>query len=74
MHVHVLLSEVVLVLDSRPEDGSLMTLSHLALILVYSCVMAIKTCELSSEACSKYGFGNSAKGEAMMKRLVGPVD
>eukprot|EP00966_Prymnesium_polylepis_P123022 2844462-Prymnesium_polylepis.1 len=36
-------------------------MSHLALILVYTCVLAIKTCELSRDVCNSYGFG-SAEG------------
>ena len=40
----------------------LTTLSHLALILLYTCVLAIKTCELSADACRSYGFGASANG------------
>jgi len=46
----------------RVDDSALTTLSHLALILVYSCTMAIKTCDLSPKVCSRYGFGDSAKG------------
>eukprot|EP00966_Prymnesium_polylepis_P199891 4632328-Prymnesium_polylepis.1 len=46
----------------RYEDGSLTTLSHLALILMYTSVLAIKTCEFAPEACSSYGFGSSAEG------------
>jgi len=44
------------------DNGSLTTLSHLALILVYTCVLVIKTCELSPDACQSYGFGTSGKG------------
>jgi len=44
------------------DNESLTTLSHLALILVYTCVLVIKTCELSPDACRSYGFGASAKG------------
>ena len=47
----------------RAQDNALITtLSHLALILLYTCVLVIKTCELSSDACRSYGFGASAKG------------
>eukprot|EP00966_Prymnesium_polylepis_P211862 4907058-Prymnesium_polylepis.1 len=44
------------------DDASLTTLSHLALILLYTCVLVIKTCEQSPDACKSYGFGDSAKG------------
>jgi len=44
------------------DNSSLTTLSHLSLILLYMCVLVIKTCELSPEACGSYGFGSSAKG------------
>ena len=47
----------------RVEDSSLATLTHLALILTYTCVLAIKTCELSPTVCGGYGFGDSAEGE-----------
>eukprot|EP00966_Prymnesium_polylepis_P242929 5618213-Prymnesium_polylepis.1 len=49
-------------LPSRTDNGSLATLLHLALILVYASVLAIKTCNLSSDACKSYGFGDSAEG------------
>ena len=45
----------------RSEDGALTTLTELSLILVYLCVLVIKTCDVSSEACSLFGFGD-AKG------------
>ena len=46
----------------RRDDASLTTMSHLALILLYTCVLTIKTCELSPNACESYGFGDSARG------------
>jgi len=46
----------------RVDNGSLATLCHLALILLYLCVLAIKTCNLSPGVCSSFGFGDSAKG------------
>ncbi|KAL1527507.1 hypothetical protein AB1Y20_008897 [Prymnesium parvum] len=46
----------------RPEDGVLMTIVHLTLILVYLCVLVIKTCNASSAACSSFGFGATADG------------
>eukprot|EP00966_Prymnesium_polylepis_P323126 7379339-Prymnesium_polylepis.1 len=45
-----------------PIDAVLTTLSDLALILLYTCVLAIKTCEVSPEVCSSFGFGNTGKG------------
>ena len=44
------------------DNASLTTLSHLALILLYTCVLTVKTCEMSEDACRSYGFGASAKG------------
>jgi len=44
------------------DNGSLTTLSHLALILLYTSVLVIKTCEVSPDACRSYGFGASGKG------------
>eukprot|EP00966_Prymnesium_polylepis_P181728 4209780-Prymnesium_polylepis.1 len=42
----------------RTADGSLTTLLHLALILVCTCVLMIKSCELSPNVCSSYGFAS----------------
>jgi hypothetical protein len=49
----------------RSEDGALTTLTELSLILVYLCVLVIKTCDVSSEACSLFGFGD-AKGAVQL--------
>jgi hypothetical protein len=46
----------------RPEDRALMSLSEMFLILIYACVLVIKTCSLSADICSHYGFGSSASG------------
>jgi hypothetical protein len=40
-----------------------MTMIELTLILVYTCVLLIKTCEISPEVCSTYGFGDTGRGE-----------
>ena len=40
----------------------LMILVDLGLILTYMCVLLIKTCEVSSEACAMFGFGDSPNG------------
>lgn len=42
----------------------MMTLIELALILIYVCVLLIKSCEYSRDVCSTYGFGETADGEA----------
>ena len=46
----------------RAEDRALMTVTELALILLYTCALVIKTCELSEVVCRAYGFGDS-KGD-----------
>jgi len=46
----------------RPEDGVLMTLAEMSLILVYVCVLLIKACETSAAVCSTLGFGDEASG------------
>jgi len=46
----------------RPEDGTLMMVVQLVLVLVYTCVALIKTCNLSADVCVKYGFGGTASG------------
>ena len=40
-----------------------MTVIQLSLILVYVCVLVIKTCDISSRACEMFGFGSDSKGE-----------
>jgi hypothetical protein len=37
-------------------------LIELALIAVYICVLLIKACDLSSEVCATFGFGDEADG------------
>eukprot|EP00966_Prymnesium_polylepis_P228488 5288013-Prymnesium_polylepis.1 len=56
----------------RPEDGWLMTLIFLALILVYTCALLIKSCELSPAVCITFGFGQTAKGEALRRVMCMP--
>ena len=55
---------------TRSEDGVLMALVELALVLIYLCVLLIKTCNvdpfdpiLSAQVCEMYGFGSSPKGK-----------
>eukprot|EP00966_Prymnesium_polylepis_P229630 5313272-Prymnesium_polylepis.3 len=36
---------------------------ELALILLYLCVLLIKSCDNAPEQCSSFGFGDSATGE-----------
>ena len=47
---------------NSPEDGALMIMVELALILIYTCVLLIKTCSKSAELCSTFGFGDTANG------------
>eukprot|EP00966_Prymnesium_polylepis_P078051 1809271-Prymnesium_polylepis.1 len=44
----------------RAEDGALMACIELALVLAYTCVLLIKVCETSTEACRTFGFGDTA--------------
>jgi hypothetical protein len=46
----------------RGEDSALMALIELALILIYMCVLLIKSCFLSTAVCATYGFGDTPKG------------
>jgi len=46
----------------RPEDGALMTVIELSLILTYTCVLLIKTCDFSADLCATYGFGSTSNG------------
>jgi hypothetical protein len=46
----------------RAEDGALILLVELALILVYICALLIKSCSLSTVVCASLGFGDSARG------------
>eukprot|EP00966_Prymnesium_polylepis_P075050 1741036-Prymnesium_polylepis.2 len=49
--------------DYRVEDGALATMTEQGLVLAYTCVLLIKTCDLSVDVCSTYGFGETATGE-----------
>eukprot|EP00966_Prymnesium_polylepis_P114795 2653119-Prymnesium_polylepis.2 len=44
------------------EDGALMTLVELTLILTYICVLLIKTCNESVAVCTTYGLGDNGQG------------
>jgi hypothetical protein len=46
----------------RPEDAVLITLIEQVLITIYLCVLLIKSCNLNSEVCTKFGFGETADG------------
>ena len=46
----------------RKEDGMLMVSIELALILVYICVLLIKSCDMSPALCKTFGFGESPAG------------
>eukprot|EP00966_Prymnesium_polylepis_P133570 3087129-Prymnesium_polylepis.2 len=48
-------------LRCRTEDRALMMLTELALVLLYICVLVIKTCDISTDACALFGFGGSPK-------------
>ena len=39
-----------------------MTLIELSLILMYTAVLIIKTCEVDLDACVQYGFGSTGRG------------
>eukprot|EP00966_Prymnesium_polylepis_P007010 161696-Prymnesium_polylepis.1 len=45
----------------RPEDSMLITLTEVALILVYTCVLVIKACDMSPDICSTFGLGDAAQ-------------
>ena len=47
-----------------------MTLTELALILVYVCVLVVKVCDQSSDVCRRFGFGDSASGELAAAGLL----
>mmetsp|Transcript_86037 Transcript_86037/g.257812 ORF Transcript_86037/g.257812 Transcript_86037/m.257812 type:complete len:1403 (-) Transcript_86037:178-4386(-) len=46
----------------RPEDSSMAAMVDLTLVLLYTCVLLIKSCEASPTICGTYGFGQSATG------------
>jgi hypothetical protein len=46
----------------RAIDGVLMTAVELSLVLIYMCVLLIKTCYKSTEVCAAYGFGDNGSG------------
>eukprot|EP00966_Prymnesium_polylepis_P300399 6942051-Prymnesium_polylepis.1 len=49
------------------DNRILMTLVHLSLVLVYTCVLLVKACDASAEACALFGFGTTSKGAARPK-------
>ena len=46
----------------RAIDGVLMTAVELSLVLIYVCVLLIKTCYTSTDVCAAYGFGDNGSG------------
>ena len=48
-----------------------MSLSQLALILLYVGVLVIKTCDSSPEFCETYGFGATPKGTSGPRESLG---
>lgn len=48
----------------RTWDGAMMTMIQLCLVLVYTCALVIKTCDVSADACAMYGFGATSDGDA----------
>ena len=47
----------------RSSDNALMTVIQLALLILYVCVLLIKSCNMSAMVCASYGFGDTASGE-----------
>ena len=47
----------------RAEDGALMILVELTLVLVYTSVLLIKACDTSAEVCKTFGLGDAADGQ-----------
>ena len=43
-------------------DRALMLSIELALLLIYTCVLVVKVCDMSSSVCATFGFGGDAKG------------
>jgi hypothetical protein len=41
-----------------------MTFIELILIVIYTCVLLIKACSLSTDVCSTFGFGESSEGNS----------
>ena len=39
-----------------------MTTIQLSLVIVYMCILLIKTCDESSSSCEAFGLGNTSKG------------
>jgi hypothetical protein len=50
------------VLACSVEDSVLMTGIQLSLILIYTCVLLLKTCGMSAAVCSTFGFGDTSQG------------
>eukprot|EP00966_Prymnesium_polylepis_P090431 2094544-Prymnesium_polylepis.1 len=46
----------------RIEDTAMMAVIEVALIFAYTCVLLIKTCDVSPDLCKMYGLGDTASG------------
>eukprot|EP00966_Prymnesium_polylepis_P029703 690104-Prymnesium_polylepis.1 len=46
----------------RVEDGALMTMIELALVLIYCCVLVVKSCHMAPSLCATYGLGDDSQG------------
>jgi hypothetical protein len=52
----------------RAEDGALMYLVEFSLVLIYTSVLLIKSCDVSAAVCSNFGFGETADGEPVIEK------
>ena len=52
----------------RNEDAAIMAAICLSLVLVYICVLLIKTCARSEVVCETYGFGSKPNGASLPLR------
>ena len=48
----------------------LSTISEVALLLMYICAMLLKTCTMSEDICSTFGFGEDASGEVTPPLMI----
>ena len=71
---HTVVNDVPCVdpLAHRNDDKALMTLNGLALIIIYTCVLVIKTCNQSAQTCAMYGFDDAGTGAENL-RFMNPT-
>ena len=62
LSITFLILQLVIKPFKSAADDHLATLVHLALVLLYLCILLIKSCSLSRATCAAYGLGDTGRG------------